>query len=198
MKPNTKPNSTISRHWKTSKAITEEMFYYFAYGSCMCPIDLERTMGEPTHPFLIGPATLKEYRLGFYLHYHRRNCGALDIVKDPNHFVEGVLYQLPMRMRHLLDEREEVCYNDQGLHVGSYQPEWIEVYSQGKCYSHVLTYTVINKLSQELAPNDWYFNVVMRGAMTGGLTEEYCWKLFQHMYRLQKNQLQRHIHPITA
>ena len=41
--------------------------------------------------------------------------------------------------------------------------------------------------------NDWYFNVVMGGAITCGLTEEYCWRLFEHLYRLQKSQFQPNI-----
>ena len=47
---------------------------------------------------------------------------------------------------------------------------------------------VIDKLPQELAPNDWYLNVVLRGAITCGLSEEYCWNLFNHMYKLQLQQ----------
>ncbi len=194
MKMNSKNNlmnrSKGGLYRKIQKPIREEMFYYFAYGSCMCPVDLQRTIKEPTHHYVIGPGILKGYRPGFYLRYHRRNCGALDIVKDSNHHVEGVLYQLPWRMSDLLDQREEVSFNHHlGIHVGSYQPEKIEVLCQGKLYPNVRTYTVINKLTEELAPNDWYFNVVMRGAVTCGLTEEYCWKLFKHMYSLQKYQL---------
>ena len=167
------------------------MFYYFAYGSCMCPVDLQRTMGESTYEYVIGPAILEGYRLGFYRRSRRRNCGALDVVKDPNSSVEGVLYQLPQRMSHLLDEREEVRFDTaRGVHIGGYQPELIEVYSFGQLYSKVRTYTVINKLTEELAPNDWYFNVVLRGAVTCGLTQEYCWKLFEHMHKLQQKQIQ--------
>ncbi|WP_456085764.1 gamma-glutamylcyclotransferase [Limnoraphis robusta] len=184
---------------KEQKPIVEEMFYYFAYGSCMCPVDLQRTMKEPTHHYVVGPALIKGYRLGFYLQYRRRNCGALDIVKDPKSHVEGVLYHLPQRMINLLDQREEVCFNHhQAIHVGSYRPERVEVFCKGQRYSDVRTYTVVNKLPEELAPNDWYFNVVMRGAITCGLTEEYCWKLFQHMYSLQKEQLQYHLGSIQA
>ncbi len=178
--------------WGQTKPLihkTEETFYYFAYGSCMCPVDLQRTMGESTYQYVIGSAILEGYRLGFYRRSQRRNCGALDIVKDQSSFVEGVLYQLPQRMIHLLDEREEVCFDtEKGIHVGGYQPEWIEVSSQGQLYKNVRTYTVINKLPEELAPNDWYFNVVLRGAVTCGLTQEYCWKLFEHMHKLQQQQ----------
>ena len=175
----------------TDQSHTEEMFYYFAYGSCMCPVDLQRTMGESTYQYVIGPAILRGYRLGFYRRSQRRNCGALDVVKDPNSSVEGVLYRLPRRMSDLLDQREEVRFDaHRGVHVGGYQPELIEVDAAGQLYSNVRTYTVINKLPEELAPNDWYFNVVLRGAITCGLTQEYCWKLFEHMHRLQEQQFQ--------
>ncbi len=173
------------------KLPAEETFYYFAYGSCMCPVDLQRTMGEATHHYVIGPAILAGYRLGFYRRSQRRNCGALDVVKDPNSSVEGVLYRLPNRMSNLLDQREEVRFDHKRqVHIGGYQPELIEVSSPGgQVYTGVRTYTVINKLPTELAPNDWYFEVVMRGAVTCGLTSEYCWKLFEHMSNLQKCQI---------
>ena len=32
----------------------DDHFYYFAYGSCMCPVDLKRTMGEKMHPYVVG------------------------------------------------------------------------------------------------------------------------------------------------
>jgi cation transport regulator ChaC len=157
----------------------ELRFYYFAYGSCMCPVDLQRSLGEKTHNFVIGPATLRGYRLGFYHHLQHRNCGALDIVPDPTGTVEGVLYQLPWRLSDRLDEREEVPQ-------GGYQHEYVEVYCQDQQYKGVRTYMVASKLVEELAPNDWYFNVVLRGALTCGLPEEYCWHLFNHMYQLQQ------------
>lgn len=159
----------------------EPTFYYFAYGSCMCPVDLKRSLGENTHNYVIGAAILKGYRLGFYCYYRRRNCGVLDIVPDAASSVEGVLYQLPWRLSTRLDEREDVANN-------CYRHEMVEVYCQGKIYKNVRTYVVVNKLSQEVAPNDWYFNVVMRGAVTCGLSEQYCWHLFERMYRLQKSQ----------
>ncbi|NET41239.1 gamma-glutamylcyclotransferase [Okeania sp. SIO2B3] len=172
---------------------TEKKFYYFAYGSCMCPVDLKRTMGENTHSYVIGPATLKGYRIGFYRYLEKRNCGALDVVKDPNSNVEGVLYHLPLRLRSNLDERETVKFDFiKQIHCGGYRPEIVQVYSQGKLYSEVCTYTVIDKLPQELAPNDWYLNVVLRGAITCGLSEEYCWKLFEHMHNLQHQKRQQY------
>ncbi|MBF2073781.1 MAG: gamma-glutamylcyclotransferase [Synechococcales cyanobacterium C42_A2020_086] len=159
---------------------TEATFYYFAYGSCMCPVDLKRSLGEPTHAYVIGPATLKGYRLGFFRRSQRRNCGVLDIVKDSHSAVEGVLYQLPWRLSALLDEREE-----------GYCHETVAVVAQGRSYTPVRTYTVIDKLTEEHAPNDWYFNVVLRGAVTCGLPEQYCWQLFNHMHQLQQGSYQQ-------
>ena len=161
---------------------TEPMFYYFAYGSCMCPVDLKRSLGEKTHIYIIGPATLKGYRLGFYSYSSPRNCGVLDVIKDPTGSVEGVLYQLPLRLSDRLDERE-------GVHQNWYRHETVQIHSQGE-YKDVRTYVVIDKLAEELAPNDWYFNVVLRGAVTCGLPEQYCWKLFNHMHQLQQRHSQ--------
>jgi len=162
---------------------SEPGFYYFAYGSCMCPVDLKRSLGEKTHSYVIGSAKLKGYRLGFYRHSVLRNCGVLDIVKDPTASVEGVLYKLPWRLSDRLDEREEVP-------KGGYRHEIIDVYSHGRLYTGVRTYVVVDKLAEELAPNDWYFNVVLRGAVTCGLPEQYCWKLFEHMHQLQQRHWQ--------
>jgi len=155
--------------------LAEPMFYYFAYGSCMCPVDLKRSLGESTHNYVVGTATLRGYRLGFFRRSQRRNCGVLDVIKEQASVVEGVLYRLPQRLSDRLDEREE-----------GYSHETIEVYSQGRRFANVRTYTVIDKLSEEHAPNDWYFNVVLRGAVTCGLPEQYCWNLFHHMQHLQQ------------
>ena len=157
-------------------------FYYFAYGSCMCPVDLKRSLLEATHHYVIGKAILSGYRLGFYRRSRRRNCGVLDIIKEPNSSVEGVLYRLPWRLSNALDEREEVPHN-------GYKQEFIEVNSNGKLYRNVRTYVVVNKLEREIPPNDWYIQVVLRGATTCGLSEEYCWQLFNHMYQLQQHKI---------
>ncbi|MFN4794888.1 MAG: gamma-glutamylcyclotransferase family protein, partial [Pseudanabaena sp.] len=84
---------------------SELMFYYFAYGSCMCPVDLKRSLGETAHHYVVGVARLSGYKLGFYYRSPHRDCGCLDIVKDPNSHVEGVLYCLPMRLSDQLDLR---------------------------------------------------------------------------------------------
>lgn len=156
----------------------EDRFYYFAYGSCMCPVDLKRSLGESTHSYVIGPAVLEGYRLGFFRKSRRRNCGVLDVMPDASASVQGVLYHLPWYLSTELDRREE-----------GYKQELVEVICGGQRYSSTRTYTVVSKLSQEIAPNDWYFSVVLRGAMTCGLPEQYCWQLFHHMHSLQQGDM---------
>lgn len=162
----------------TTDGKTEPYFYYFAYGSCMCPVDLKRSLGENTHAFVVGPATLKGYRLGFRYYSAKRQCGALDILPDPYSEVQGVLYRLPWRLSHLLDHRE-------GVHRGDYRHESVAVERDGQSYIGVRTYIVVQKTPLEIAPNDWYFNVVLRGAITCKLPESYCWQLFDYMRGLQ-------------
>ncbi|MBW4446540.1 MAG: gamma-glutamylcyclotransferase [Hassallia sp. WJT32-NPBG1] len=157
----------------------EPMFYYFAYGSCMCPVDLKRSLGENTHLYVVGAATLKNYKLGFYRFSPTRKCGVLDVVKDAKASVNGVLYQLPWRLSDRLDIREDVPH-------GGYRQELVDIHCQNKVYKDVRTYVVVDKLTAEVAPNDWYFNIVLRGALTCGLPEEYCWSLFHHMHQLQQ------------
>jgi hypothetical protein len=143
----------------------------------MCPVDLKLSLGEAMHPYVVGPATLPGYRLGFYRRSRRRNCGVLDIVRDSKRLVHGVLYHLPQRFSDLLDQREE-----------GYQHELVDVHCCDRTYAQTRTYTVMEKLTQEIPPNDWYFNVVLRGALTCGLPEQYCWQLFHHMHDLQQQQ----------
>ena len=157
---------------------SEPTFYYFAYGSCMCPVDLKRSLGESTHAFVVGPATLRGYRLGFRYYSAKRQCGALDILPDPSRSIQGVLYRLPWRLSDRLDQRE-------GVGQGDYRRESVAVEQAGQPYIGVRTYAVVQKTPTEIAPNDWYFNVVLRGAITCQLPETYCWQLFDYMRGLQ-------------
>lgn len=161
-----------------TKQAKQAFFYYFAYGSCMCPVDLKRSLGENTHPYVVGPATLKGYRLGFHYYSFKRQCGALDILPTPMSEVHGVLYRLPWRLSDRLDRRE-------GVQQGDYRHESVTVVCDSRLYLHVRTYVVLQKTPVEIPPNDWYFNVVLRGATTCRLPEQYCWQLFDHMRGLQ-------------
>jgi cation transport regulator ChaC len=175
--PNTDPPGSLNQ---------AERFYYFAYGSCMCPVDLKRSLKESTHAYVVGPAVLRGYRLGFFRKSKRRNCGVLDVMPDASSVVHGVLYHLPWRLSPELDQREE-----------GYKRELVQVESGRQVFPATRTYTVVDKLTQELAPNDWYFNVVLRGALTCGLPEQYCWQLFDHMHQLQQQTWQAPVRRIA-
>jgi cation transport regulator ChaC len=159
-----------------------DYFYYFAYGSCMCPVDLQRTIGVDARSLLVGRGLLRDHRLAFNRRSPKRQtCGVLDIVPDPGRHVEGVLYQLPWQVSDRLDEREEVPSN-------GYRQETVSIECGGKLFHDVRTYVVVHKTEQEVPPDDWYFYVVMRGAMTAGLSCDYSWQLFTHMKRLQRGE----------
>jgi cation transport regulator ChaC len=175
--------TVVETSWDREKD-AEHFFYYFAYGSCMCPVDLKRSLRESTHRYVVGSAALKGYRLGFHYYCAKRQCGALDIVPDPTGEVQGVLYRLPWRLSQRLDQRERV-------QQGDYRHEWVTVERGDHCYRRARTYVVVQKTQLEIPPNDWYFSVVLRGAITCKLPEQYCWQLFDHMHRLQKSRLQK-------
>ncbi|AFY71737.1 hypothetical protein Pse7367_3502 [Thalassoporum mexicanum PCC 7367] len=175
--------SIANREIANPNLADETKFLYFAYGSCMCPVDLKRSLGENTHDYVVGTATLHNYRLGFLRRSLRRDCGVLDVVPTPGAHVHGVLYQLPWRLSDRLDVREEIPHR-------GYRHETVEIECNGQIFGNVRTYVVVDKLSDEIAPNDWYFSVVMRGAITCGLPQSYCWKLFDHMHQLQQQRQQ--------
>ena len=100
---------------------------------------------------------------------------------DATSSVNGVLYRLPWLLSDRLDAWEDVPSR-------GYQPETVEVNSNGRLHKDVRTYVVVNKSTEEIPPSDWYSQVVFRGAVTCGLPEQYCWQLFNHIYQLQKRQ----------
>lgn len=160
----------------------EDGFYYFAYGSCMCPVDLGRTIGEDAHNYVVGLGILRDHRLAFNRKSPKRDtCGVLDVVSQPGSHVEGVLYHLPWHVSDKLDEREEIPIN-------GYRHEQVTIECQGQEFLSVRIYVVVDKAPQEVPPDDWYFYVVMRGAITAGLSRDYSWRLFNHMKQLQRRQ----------
>ena len=92
--------------------------------------------------------------------------------------VQGVLYRLPWYLSDRLDQRE-------GVQQNGYRHESVAIACDTQQYVGVRTYVVVNKTPTEIPPNDWYFNVVLRGEVTCQLPETYCWQLFDYMRGLQ-------------
>ena len=129
------------------------------------------------HHYVVGTAVLKHHRLGFFRRSRLRNCGVLDVKPDPTRDVQGVLYRLPWPFSDRLDEREE-----------GYHQVAVTVRCGDQLYPQTRTYTVMDKVNYEIAPNDWYASVVLRGALTCGLPDDYRWSLFHHIHDLQQRE----------
>lgn len=142
--------------------------YYFAYGSCMCRPSFRETI--PQHQW-VGPARLADYRLGFTLESEVRKGGVADVVEAPGSEVWGILYRVPRTHLDLLDARE-------GVHVGQYARHWISVEFCGVLFTPVLTYTVVNKASEDIAPSEEYAGLILDGAC-GLLPRNYVRKLLE-------------------
>ena len=124
-------------------------------GPCMCPVDLKRSLGENTHAFVVGPATFKGYRLGFRYYSAKRQCGALDVLPDPSGEVHGVLSVYPGDWA--------ITWNS-GRRSSRRVPPRILCRETGwTVLVGVQDYVVVQKTTVGDAPNDWYFNVVLRG-----------------------------------
>jgi hypothetical protein len=97
-------HSQVPLFLSTSRS-TEATFYYFAYGSCMCPVDLKRSLGEKTHNMSLAP--LHSRVIGCVLHRKSvlRNCGVLDGTRC-NLLHWRCLVSLTHAVKWALDERE--------------------------------------------------------------------------------------------
>jgi len=156
---------------------TGSHFYYFAYGSCMCPQDLQRSLGEPVVP-LAAPAVLAGYRLGYTRFSLARQGGVLDILPEPASRVLGVLYALPWHVSDRLDAREAVP-------SGGYRRATVTVTADERSFAATRTYTVVEKRAVECPPDDRYLDIVWRGALASGLPPAYCQQLRARARHLQ-------------
>lgn len=127
---------------------------YFAYGSCMCPEDLRRDVGN-FQP--VSAAVVRGFRLGFTRYSRARKGGVADLVPDLNSEVEGVLYRLPLSELPALDVREGAPDN--------YRRDFIAVRTpDGKMYDRVLTYVVADKVPMDIPPHPDYAQTIFSGA----------------------------------
>ncbi|SEM72409.1 gamma-glutamylcyclotransferase family protein [Lihuaxuella thermophila] len=129
--------------------------YYFAYGSCMDAESFSNTVGKENYEVL-GAAVLPDYRLAFNLYSETRKGGVADVVMSPGDQVEGVLYRLSPEALPPLDQRE-------GVELGRYRRVYVNVHWQGRVLS-AMTYTVVEKLPDEIPPSMEYARLVYNGA----------------------------------
>ena len=131
---------------------TPDMFY-FAYGSNMDPLHMRRRCPGA---LLLGPALLRDWRLGFF--YRSTSFpggGAADIVQVPGEEVWGVLWRVSAEEMQRMDGYEDVPWG--------YKRQEVRVRFRGHD-PLVTTYTVVQKLPRELPPVPDYRAVMLRGA----------------------------------
>lgn len=150
--------------------------WYFAYGSNMNQDDLDRWCREKRLPLIrfksSRKAVLEDFKLVFNYYSFSRGCGVANIEHRPNEIVEGVLYEV-MESDILLIDRKEG-------HPDYYTKIPVTVKLNDKIHvKNVITYTVREekKSSSFIPPTRAYMEVIIDGAITHGLSEDWVKKL---------------------
>jgi gamma-glutamylcyclotransferase (GGCT)/AIG2-like uncharacterized protein YtfP len=154
---------------------------YYAYGSCMNPVSFEKDV--PTFK-VVGKADVIGYRVAFTRKSIKWGAGVADLITDLDCVTEGVLYLIPEGILDALDTREGA-----GKHLKNpaYRRLEIEVNIDGISLK-ALTYEVVRKEVNEIAPSREYMNTIMEG--TTLLSPAYVQMLEEHMESLiQKEEI---------
>jgi len=149
----------------------------FAYGSNMDWIQMSERC-----PFaqFVCTASLKDYRLTFTRWSKRRNCGVADVVPAAGKTVWGVVYQVPEEDLANLD-RKEGYKPDRTAEKNAYNRCTATVLQNGDL-ALPLTVEIYFATPQEGAPflpNQSYKNLIVNGALTFHLPDDYITELEQ-------------------
>src|SRR5690606_20888837 len=120
---------------------------------------------------VLGAARLMHYRLAFNRESIRWGHGVADIIHEAGSVVWGVLYDVDNACVGGLNRKESLGVGYEQLHVG------VEL-KNGTRY-HALTYTVINKLEDEISPSHAYLDTMIRGARQHQLPMNYIATLME-------------------
>lgn len=135
---------------------------YFGYGSNMSPQIMAATCGGWR---VLGIARLDGYRLAFTRKSLRWGHGVADVVVSTGDHVWGILYTINDECLAALDVKEGV-----GI---AYDRHDIQVTLADGTTQHAMTYMVINKLQDELAPSRAYMDAIIDGATAYELPTDY-------------------------
>jgi gamma-glutamylcyclotransferase (GGCT)/AIG2-like uncharacterized protein YtfP len=145
---------------------------YFAYGSNLC-MDWLRNRTPSAEKSDTG--ILRGHRLKFHkvsINDHSGKCNALE-TGNQDDYVWGVLYEIPEDEVPLLDAAEDlgISYRKQEVKIRS---------SHGGKIIYATTYIAMKATIDENAvPFEWYKRLVVRGAESHNLPEEYIQGLRQ-------------------
>lgn len=135
---------------------------YFAYGSNMAPDVMDER--SPGHRFL-GPARLDDHRLAFTRRSIRSHTGVADVVPDAGSAVWGALYELSPDGFESIDRKE-----GQGW---AYTRTPVRVRLEDGSSHDAVTYTVLHKEPEEVAPSTEYVRGLASAARERGLPAAY-------------------------
>ncbi|MUV37211.1 putative gamma-glutamylcyclotransferase YkqA [Lentibacillus sp. JNUCC-1] len=141
--------------WKSYLYEKKEELFYFAYGSCM---DHKRFIEAGVNDLfqdVIGRGVLSNYKLQFLI--GKSDGGRADIIEKSGR-VEGKVYRINQKAREYLYKRE-------GVFTGDYRPAFIDVTVNGEKKTNVLTFIVVNKEEEEIAPPNHYAEEILNGGM---------------------------------
>jgi len=136
---------------------------YFSYGSNM---SIRRLQARTPSARLVGSAVLRQYRLMFHKYSENDGSGKCDAeqIGNPNHAVIGVVFEIAMVEKALLDRFEGLGYG--------YDEKSVTVEMLGGGTLQALTYYATRTRSG-LQPFHWYKEHVLTGARENGLPDEY-------------------------
>jgi gamma-glutamylcyclotransferase (GGCT)/AIG2-like uncharacterized protein YtfP len=137
--------------------------YFFAYGSNMAIWVMSEICGQHK---VVGPARLDDYRVAFLMHSRGWQGGVADVIYSPGDAVWGVLYAIGNQCHDALDSKERFGTGYTSMNVEVTLPE-------GGQTVHAFTYTVIDKLNEEVTPSQLYFDTMLEGAEQRGLPKDY-------------------------
>jgi gamma-glutamylcyclotransferase len=143
--------------------------FYFAYGSNLSWKQIKERV--PSVSFY-GRAKLENHRLDFTRKSKNRNCGVADIVEDNNHDVWGTIYRFDERGLGNLDRCEGYF---PGRINNAYKriEKMVLLESKLEKPMTVYTYEVVNKKLGKYLTNELYKNLILEGAKSWQLPEEY-------------------------
>ena len=148
----------------------DRTFLYFAYGSNMLVPRMQRRCPSAR---MIGRASVAGYRL-VWDKAGRDGSGKAGMIPDPEHLVEGVLFEIALEERGKLDVFEDAVGDDPG-----YRPaEDLTLDGDARGVLRALTYLpVAARRSPGLLPYDWYKALVVAGAVQHALPADYVARL---------------------
>lgn len=148
-----------SGDWKVERILDGNMnqpLIYFAYGSCMDTARFEEHDVDQLFENVLGHGLLDDYKMKF-TYRAADGYGRADLVESKGSAVEGKLYEIGQ-------EALEYLYVREGVGAGIYRPTFVNVEHRGERLQNVFTFTVVDKLAEEVAPPDWYLEEILRGA----------------------------------